>query len=314
MLKLKVQYFGHLMQTDDSSEKSLMLEKIEGRREKGHHRIRWLDGITDAMDMNLGKLLEMVRHGETWHAAVHGFTKSGTRWGNWATTPALQADALRLSHQGSSPGNVYMPVLLSQFIPPSPAYSVSLGVVCWTAITYDVGRLGLPLHHLTPKHEHHFHTHFLGKTLSLGCFVKAAFSGNISALYPGCGCAPTQASGDICSWRLMGGCPIGHRPRLMPGWGRRSLTQAPCLDLGQFWRTVPARVPSVGSTVCQASLSLVNPASHWSVSACLPDYLSFTRSFNGEGNGIPLVFLPGESQGWGSLVGTSTEWDATEAT
>ena len=65
MLKLKVQYFGHLMQTDDSSEKSLMLEKIEGRREKGHHRIRWLDGITDAMDMNLGKLLEMVRHGET---------------------------------------------------------------------------------------------------------------------------------------------------------------------------------------------------------------------------------------------------------
>ena len=75
MLKLKLQYFGHLMQTDDSLEKSLMLEKIEGQRRRGRQRMRWLDGITDAMDMNLGKLQEMVRDREAWRAAVHGITK-----------------------------------------------------------------------------------------------------------------------------------------------------------------------------------------------------------------------------------------------
>ena len=72
MRKLKLQYFGHLMQRADSLEKSLMLEKIEGRRRRGHQRMRWLDGITDAMDMNLGKFLEMARNREAWHAAVHG--------------------------------------------------------------------------------------------------------------------------------------------------------------------------------------------------------------------------------------------------
>ena len=78
MLKLKLQYFGHVMQTDDSLEKSLMLEKIEGQRRRGHQRMRWLDGIVDAMNMNLGKLREMVRDRETWCAAVHGVTKSWT--------------------------------------------------------------------------------------------------------------------------------------------------------------------------------------------------------------------------------------------
>ena len=72
MLKLKLQHFGHLMQTADSLGRSLMLGKIEGSRKGGHQRVRWLDGITDAMDMNLGKLLEMVRDREDWHAAVHG--------------------------------------------------------------------------------------------------------------------------------------------------------------------------------------------------------------------------------------------------
>ena len=78
MLKLKLQCFGHLMRTDDSLEKSLMLGKIEGRRRRGRQRMRRLDGTTDAINMNLGKLWEMVRVREAWHAAVHGVTKSWT--------------------------------------------------------------------------------------------------------------------------------------------------------------------------------------------------------------------------------------------
>ena len=91
MLELKLQSFGHLMQRADSSEKTLMLGKIEGGKRRGRQRMRWLDSITDTMDMGLGGLRELVMDREAWHAVIHGVTKSQTRLSNFTFTFQLHA-------------------------------------------------------------------------------------------------------------------------------------------------------------------------------------------------------------------------------
>ena len=98
MLKLKLQYFGHLMQRADSLEKTLMLGGIEGRRRRGRQRVRCLDGITDSMGMSLSKLRELVMDRETWHATIHGVTKSGTRLSDWSELNWMSTNSFSFIH------------------------------------------------------------------------------------------------------------------------------------------------------------------------------------------------------------------------
>ena len=134
MLKLKLQYFGHLMQKASSLEKTLIMEKIEGRRRRGWQRLRWLDSITNSIHMNLSKLQEIVKDQEAWHAAVHGVTKSKKWFSDWTmTTTTTMVHSLRacISFTYSDNLNQNNPTIAVVFISHSHDLSTNTGWLSW---------------------------------------------------------------------------------------------------------------------------------------------------------------------------------------
>jgi len=138
MLKLKLQYFGHLMQTADSLEKTLMLGKIEGRRRRGHQKMRWLNGIMGAMDMNLGKLRKMVRDIVAWSAAVHRVVKSQTWLEDWKATT-----------------NIYLCIAILYKI--KLLYKIKIKIIDFTLVTERTSNTHTHTHtHTQPRSTSHF--------------------------------------------------------------------------------------------------------------------------------------------------------------